>query len=328
MRKIIARLLFFILIVSSAKTQEMEKPFIIEHKSHKHKIDIINGTVYQQIGKYGTLYTTFHIFGSYNLNENDKVFFNLSYTKGNGITIKTQKEGYSFYTSADDLENYLKNINSTGRKYLLEAFYQKKLNKITIIAGIIDSTAFIDTNKFANDEHTQFLNSFFINNPLVTLPSYNPGIYANIPISQKNSLSILYMASNPDSGTVGILELKHISKKHNFRVFYSKSFCSCSNNGLGLSYDITTNNKKGFFFRSGLSKNNYFLSGGLQIMNIWVKDKLSIGYAFLTNSSNPKAIEIYYLFHINDFSSLTFDIQYISEKNSDYVYGSRFYIYF
>ncbi|NPA54025.1 MAG: hypothetical protein GXO21_05090 [Aquificae bacterium] len=192
--------------------QEIQKPFVIEHFLHKHFFNFVNTTVYQQIENYGALYNTSHIFSSIVFNNGDEIFINASLTFGNGIISKLENKGYTFPSTADDLEAYLKNINNSGRKYLLELFYQKKLHRFTIIAGIIDSTSFIDVNKYANDEHTQFLNSMFVNNPIALLPSYNLGSYISYKLTKSIKISTVYMENKPDKGNVGIVEIEYKRK--------------------------------------------------------------------------------------------------------------------
>ncbi|WP_457643019.1 hypothetical protein [Persephonella sp.] len=54
--------LLFTAVFTQTYPQETEKPFIQEHKFHKHKIDIVNATVFQQIIGYSAVYNTTHIF--------------------------------------------------------------------------------------------------------------------------------------------------------------------------------------------------------------------------------------------------------------------------
>ncbi len=331
-KKIFSFILFF-LIKGVVIAQETKKPFVLEHILHKHKINFVNATVYQQIGNYGAIYNTSHLFFSIDLTEKDEIFINASISFGDGITKKTEREGYSLTTTADDLEDYLKDINNTGRKYLLEAFYQKKLGNVTFIGGLIDSTAFIDANKYANDELIQFLNSAFVNNPIAVLPSYNPGIYANYKINKNVSVSGLYMQNKPDKGNVGIIELTYETERFSLRPFYFYLFGTEENKGFGLSADYTFSEKLGFFFRSGNSNidYNYFISLGSQVRDIFFNDQIGIGFSFIKGKSGIKDIfvsEIYYELSINPRISTTFDIQYMDEIRSDFIYGGRFYISF
>lgn len=117
--------------------------------------------------------------------ERDEFQITLSYAAGNGLNYL---ELFSLTPYADDLEDDLKNINGRNRDYLLEAWYKHKFVfsenvSLGITGGIIDATAYIDDNAFANDEIAQFMNSIFVNNSLANLPSYDLGGVAELDIS-------------------------------------------------------------------------------------------------------------------------------------------------
>ncbi len=65
--------------------------------------------------------------------------------------------------------------------YLLQAWYRHrfKLQNDSALAGtfgIIDSTAYLDANEYANDEYTQFMNEAFVNAGNYNLSSYDAGV--------------------------------------------------------------------------------------------------------------------------------------------------------
>ncbi|MGC8720410.1 MAG: carbohydrate porin, partial [Thermodesulforhabdaceae bacterium] len=101
-----------------------------------------------------------------------------SFGKGNGIK---NKSPFILTPNADDLEDDLKNINGhKWQDHLQELWYAhtvqiKEGTSIKVTGGIIDATAFIDDNAYANDELHQFMNEAFVNNPLANLPSYDLG---------------------------------------------------------------------------------------------------------------------------------------------------------
>jgi len=117
--------------------------------------------------------------------ERDEFQITLSYAAGNGLNAVVP---FSLAPYADDLEDDLKNINGRNRDYLLEAWYKHKFIftkdiSLGVTLGIIDSTAYIDDNTFANDEVAQFMNDIFVNNTLANLPSYDLGAVAELDIS-------------------------------------------------------------------------------------------------------------------------------------------------
>ena len=325
-KSLLASVLFF----GVAMAQETQKPFVLEHIFHEHILNLVNATVYQQVDSYGAVYNSSRIFGTFDFTDKDELFINASITFGNGITYKTEREGYSISTTADDLEDYLRDINGTGRKYLLELFYQKKIGKLSITGGLIDSTAFVDTSRYANDELTQFLNSAFVNNPIAVLPSYNPGVYIHYQLNNTLSISGVYMQNKPDKGNVGIVEFDYETDKLSLRPYYYYLFGTEENKGFGLSSDYTLYDDSGVFFRCGFSTADYdyFLSGGIQISNIFYNDKLGLGYGFIKGdtSKDINVSEGYYTISLNDYVFITGDIQYLDEVKSDFVYGLRFYL--
>ena len=102
----------------------------------------------------------------------------LSWARGNGLK---GLGGVSLDVNADDLEDDVKDINGRNRDYLLEAWYRRGLEltedtRLHLTGGLLDATRYIDHNRVANDEITQFMNSAFVNR--FFLPSYDPGLAA------------------------------------------------------------------------------------------------------------------------------------------------------
>ncbi len=323
-------LLLFFLLAGKSFSQGTEKPFILEHILHKHIIHFSNTTVYQQIKGYGAVYNASHLFATIDITASDEVFLNASIAFGNGVTEYLEKDGFSLSTTADDLEDYLKDINDTGRKYLLEAYYQKTVDKMTVALGLIDSTAFIDTNKYANDENLQFLNDAFVNNPIAVLPSYNPGIYMNYQLKGNLSFSGVYITNDPDKGNVGIVEIDYEKDNLTVRPYYYYLFGTEENKGFGVSGDFNINEKTGLFFRGGYSTTEYkyFISGGCQISNLFfAKDKIGLGYGYIEGNDvkDINVFEGYYEISLLKRLYTSVDIQYIDEYKSRFVYGGRIY---
>ncbi len=320
----------FLIMIGTSFAQDTEKPFIVEHEKHLHRVNFVNATVFQQIRNYCAIYNTSHVFFSVEPTDTDHLFFNASYTVGNGITKKTERLGYSIATTGDDLEDYLKDINGTGREYLLEIFYQKDIGSLSVAGGIIDSTAFVDTNRYANDEHIQFLNSMFINNPVASLPSYNPGLYVHYQLFKNTGISGVYIKNSPDSGYTGIIEIEHETEKLNVKPYYFYVFGGEEYKGAGLSVDYTVNSRHGLFFRGGMSNGDYdyFLSLGTEVKNLFTKDRVGFAYGFIKGESvhSITACECYYTVNLSKHLSITADLQYIKESKEDVVAGGRVYL--
>jgi len=322
--------LIIVLIPFVSFSQEIEKPFIKEHKLHKHRIDFVNSTVFQQINDYSSIYNTSHIFLTIDFSDTDEIFINSSVSFGNGLKKKLEDEGYSISSTADDLEDDLKIINDTGRKYLIEFFYQKKIKDLVLIGGLIDAAAFVDANRYANDEHTQFLNDIFVNNPIAVIPSYNPGVYIKYSFLKNRSISGVFIKNDPEKGDAGIVEFEYETESISIRPYYFHVFRGDKHKGFGMSSDYAFSENFGIFFRGGTSNidYDYLLSGGFEIKKLITDDKLGFGSGFIKGKAGTKNIyvcECYYTVNLNKYIHISGDIQYIKEKREGTVIGGRVY---
>ena len=275
----------------------------------------------------------------------DEFQLTLSFAAGNGLKKTFEKKGFLFMPNADDLEDDLKDINGRGRDYLLEAWYKHTFGgknfSLSLTGGIIDATAYIDENAYANDELTQFMNDVFVNDPLAALPSYDLGAVAEV--SFKNfSLTGLVINSKTDEGKnydyfalEGGFSLKSSLGEGNYRIFYfrtTKDFPAKGENydyleGVGLSADQRLGQKEGLFARIGLNTHpktgdlKSFYSAGTVVENPlnW-KGELGAGFAYsqgnkaLSSLKNAKTAEVYYKFPLREFVYLTFDLQWDRER--------------
>lgn len=62
-----------------------------------------------------------------------------------------------------------------GRLQFSEVYYEFELGGVSIDAGLIDTTAFLDASSFAGDEHTQFINATLVHNATIEFPDYTLG---------------------------------------------------------------------------------------------------------------------------------------------------------
>lgn len=301
--------------------------------------------------------------------EKDEFQITLSYAAGNGLNYL---EPFSLLPYADDLENDLKDINGRNRDYLLEAWYKHTFTlskdvSLGLTGGIIDATKYIDDNKFANCECSQFMNEVFVNHTNVNLPSYDIGGIVELNIF---NLSIKGLMMNTK------FEIKDdVFRGYNY---YALQLGYTINTPLGEGnyrvYGFTTNDRfpcwdergKGSLYGYGISADQELtqiigafarfswqndkavithdevFSGGINISGkLWGRetDEIGLGVAYLdgadcSNIDNTNAFETYAKFKISDFSDITFDIQYVNdnmkhEKDKDgFVYGIRVNAYF
>ncbi len=115
---------------------------------------------------------------SFKPTEKDELFLRASLAKENGLK---KINPFVLSPNADDLRDDLHNINARSRDHLMEFWYARTFDlpgKSTLktTLGIIDATAFLDDNRLANDELTQFMNEAFVNSPLANLISYDYGV--------------------------------------------------------------------------------------------------------------------------------------------------------
>lgn len=299
----------------------------------------------------------------------DEFQVTLSFAAGNALN---DKAPFSLVPYADDLEDDLKNINGRNRDYLLEAWYKHTFTlsentSLGITGGIIDSTAYIDDNKFANCECSQFMNEAFVNHKNVNLPSYDLGGVIELDIS---NVSIRGLAMNTnyeadvdtwENYNYFALQLGYTVDtslgEGNYRVLgftTNKKFLNCDGTdyenlyGFGISADQELGEIVGVFTRLGWQDDSAEIdydaiySGGLNFNGkLWGReqDNAGIGYAYLNGADegdidNTHSFEAYAKFQVTTFSDITLDIQYMADnyRQADdidgFIYGVRINAYF
>jgi len=282
--------------------------------------------------------------------EKDEFQLTLSYASGNALN-KILEDNDFPSTYADDLEKDLENGNN-----LLEAWYKKTFDlsqgiSLGLTFGIIDATAYIDDNAFANDELAQFMNEVFVNNPLAELPSYDIGGVVELGVDSL-SVKALMMNTEEDGDNydyyafqVGYT-LKTPLGEGNYRVYgFATSNKSKDLKGAGISIDQKLTEEVGAFARFGYKKDGSkekFGSGGVNINGkFWGResDEAGIGLAYIDSEGDSSTLvgELYakfQLFENEDIASdITFDFQYIknTQNNTDQTgtfYGVRWNVSF
>jgi porin len=131
----------------------------------------------------------------------DELYALLGYAVDNGLNAVSP---FVLAPWAVDLEDDLEDINGRGRDYLLQAWYKHTftLAEDTTLGttfGIIDSTAYLDENAYANDELTQFMNEAFVNSGGFNLPSYDAGAALELALGNwEISAAALNIGENDD----------------------------------------------------------------------------------------------------------------------------------
>ncbi len=299
----------------------------------------------------------------------DEFQITLSYAAGNGLNYLDM---FSLVPYADDLEDDLKDINGRNRDYLLEAWYKHTFKfsenmALGLTGGIIDATAYIDDNNFANCECSQFMNEAFVNHRNVNLPSYDLGGVIEFDVSNF-SIRALAMNSKFESGDEEFTNYNYFALQAgykletamgegNYRVygFATNERFQCPDKGeednlqgFGISADQKLGDILGFFARvswqddEAVVDHDEIYSGGLNINGkLWGRenDEIGMGYAYLNGAcssdiDNTVAFETYAKFQISYFSDVTLDVQYINDNMKDeddrdgFIYGIRMNAYF
>jgi len=281
--------------------------------------------------------------------DSDEFQVKLSFAAGNALN---NISPFILAPYSDDLEDDLKDINGRNRDYLLEAWYKHTFalsenTSLGITGGIIDSTAYIDDNKFANDEVTQFMNEIFVNNTNVNLPSYDLGGVIELDMSNV-SVRALAMNTNYEADV-------DIYKNYNYFAFQlgyaidtglgegNYRICGFTTNnkfptwdgtdyvnlyGIGISADQELGDIVGVFARlcwqddSAQIIYDSIYSAGVNINgNIWGReqDEIGIGYAYLPGADkgtldSTNAFETYVRFKVLEYADISLDIQYMADE--------------
>lgn len=294
---------------------------------------------------------------SFKPTENDEFFLRTSFAKGSGLK---DINPFKFSPNADDLFHDLHNINGRSRDHLQELWYSHRFEiqkNISLIlkAGIIDPTAFIDDNAYADNEIAQFMNEVFVNNTVANLPSYDGGVAVEFQWNNFH-LRLVGMQSKNENRRMDIRKYNWVGAQvgykldtslgeGNYRIYAyttNKRFENWDANayeplkGFGLSLDQQLiKDTLGAFFRAGWQDDsakidyNRMFSIGLNINgSLWKRkdDELGIGYAYLKSPSkaelkHSQVFEAYIKFKLFSYKSLssdiTFDYQYIHDKAHD-----------
>ena len=301
--------------------------------------------------------------------ESDEFQVTTSFASGNGLN---RDNPLSLAPFADDLEDDLKNINGRNRDYLLEAWYKhtfkfSEQTSLGVTGGIIDTTAFIDDNAFANDETGQFMNEVFVNHRNVNLPSYDLGGAVELNVSNVSIRGVV-MNTKHEAGDDLYTNYNYYALqfgyaldtslgKGNYRIYgftTSKRFEDWDEagkerlKGIGISLDQELSSIVGVFARAGwqddaaVIDHQTLYSGGVNINGkLWGRedDAIGIGYAYLVGADdsdidNTNALESYIKFQLSKYNDVSLDIQYVDdnlrhdEDRKGFIYGLRANAYF
>ena len=274
----------------------------------------------------------------------DRLYLKLGFAKGNGLN---NDSPFNLSSWGADLEDDVKNINGSGRDYLLEAWYEHAVemgrrNRLGLALGIIDASRYLDQNAFANDEYTQFMNPALSNAPNTFFPSYEPGVAADWHLDRW-IFSAVYMKAHQVSvsekydfyGLQASYRLETDIGTGNYRVLINGNRDFVDERGEGkqqndtllISFDQYLGKKMGLFMRMGWRLDdeviNYraIYSGGVDIRGAtWgrVLDNIGIALAYLDGGDSTRistrVAEFYYRLVLSPHIAFTADIQYMQDR--------------
>jgi len=279
--------------------------------------------------------------------DHDEFQLTASFAPNNGLNDDTP---FSLSTYADDLEDALQDINGRDRDYLLEAWYKRNAvlsqsTTVGVTAGIIDATAYIDGNRFANDEVSQFMNDIFVNNTLANLPSYDLGGVIQLDRGPA-ALSALFMNTKNEGGRRFNYYAAQLAYEAGsalgagiYRVYgflTSEDFAEPSGGvrdrlrGLGLSLDQDLTRHVGVFARAGwqddqaVVDHEALLSLGISVAPyFWgrPRDRLGFAWSYLEGADSGAidstvVLEGFAKIVLSERSDISFDVQYVKDDRN------------
>jgi porin len=114
---------------------------------------------------------------SYTPTRQDQIQLTFNFAVGNSLNDETP---FAISPWAATLRDGIIDINGSGRNYLMEAWYAHTFelaegNSLQLTGGILDSADYLDSNAYADDPLTKFMNAAFVNSYRTLLPSYDLG---------------------------------------------------------------------------------------------------------------------------------------------------------
>jgi hypothetical protein len=281
---------------------------------------------------------------SFKPTHHDEIILKLGATGGEALSTISP---FALSTWAADMERDLKRINGRDTNYVLEARYAHTFefsegHSLELTGGIIDSTAFVNANAFANDEYTQFMNEVFVNAHSASLPSYDLGGAFVWTLKDWSFTGVGMNVGENDEGrnySHYAVELGFHPKgafgAGNYRLLYTSTTKDFSDvgcetgerlSGWHLSFDQELGSVFGVFLRAGWQTDDALVdydaeySVGLNIAGrAWGReaDNIGVGLAYLEGGndtlSRTQVAEVYYRFVVNEHVALTADAQYLED---------------
>jgi hypothetical protein len=272
----------------------------------------------------------------------DQLVAKLGFATGNGLNDETP---FAVTPWSADLEDDVKDINGSGRNYLLTAWYQRLFRDeqdrmLSATVGLIDATDYLDQNAYINDEFNQFMNQAFDSE--IFLPSYDVGAAVQWKTDQWSVHGVVMNVNeNDDGNNYSFLSMQVAYAvasrlgQGNYRITLggtTKEFLNPtgtaleSRDGISLSFDQQFGGVFGGFMRLAWQDQDAAVdfgalySGGVNIAGkAWHRpqDNMGIGYAYVvggnTGIDRIQVLEVYARLVPKRHFAVTLDLQYMNE---------------
>jgi carbohydrate-selective porin OprB len=161
-----------------------------------------------------------------------------------------------------------------------ELWWQQSISdRAQLTFGKIDPTNYIDTNRYANDENSQFIASIFCNSPVVELPENTFGLRYAMPLTDELDIEIVLADADADFKEIGdalwwatqvAFTTDTDGRTGNYRLlgWYSAlphtkwnnpARTKASSYGFGISSDQEISDAVGLFLRAGWQDDSTYL---------------------------------------------------------------------
>ena len=281
----------------------------------------------------------------FQLTEHDVVSAKFGFAAGDALN---DTSPFMMLPWATDLEADVKDISGRSRDYLLTAWYSHSFDSrgagtLDLTGGIIDATEFLDTNAYANDGLTQFMNAALVNGPVAFLPSYDLGAAAQWELGNWSAAAAyMSVAENDDDQSYRFIGLQAGYRlmtglgEGNYRLMLTTTTEDFSRpdgsgeealTGIMISCDQQLGEVMGGWVRIGWQDDSALVdyqelfSGGVNVKgDKWGRslDHLGLGFAHLSGGNSAidhsSVIELYYRLVFTEIAALTLDFQYLIDN--------------
>lgn len=245
---------------------------------------------------------------SFTPTRHDQILLSFNFAVGNSLNDETP---FAIQPWAATLRDGIIDINGSGRNYLMEAWYAHTFelaedNSVQVTGGILDSADYLDSNAYADDPLTKFMNTAFVNSYRTLMPSYDLGTALVWNLKDWTFSVIAMHVEELDVAKVnylfyGLQLAYHFNTRlgsGNGRLVYDSIFSNSLNQSTGgsnhitrwiISFDQELGSLVGGFIRiSGLRDNALIVgssagryTAGLAIKgSLWSRQQDNIGIAF------------------------------------------------